>query len=250
LETMKTRAQFHELPYHEKYESKHVFFADHDNALPFGSKAIWFRASLLRSKRDPQTVSFPYGCDLNLGRTMEDLIDIHESDADRIYDTSFVGCVGNDWLRHKVLKSVADSRGLRAYITSRKRFWGRHQIEGTRSEFLKSITESLTVLCPKGAGTNSIRFFETMSAGRVPVLISDQVVLPFEDIIDYSQFTIRIPEKMAENTGIALERRFDRLGRKKLIEMGKLARKAYAEELAIAHYPRQIHRNIRKFIPA
>ena len=72
LETMKTRAQFHELPYHEKYESKHVFFADHDNALPFGSKAIWFRASLLRSKRDPQTVSFPYGCDLNLGRTMED----------------------------------------------------------------------------------------------------------------------------------------------------------------------------------
>lgn len=50
------------------------------------------------------------------------------------------------------------------------------------------------VLCPRGRGLNSRRFFETLAAGRIPVLISDSVKLPLEGLIDYSEFTVRVPE--------------------------------------------------------
>jgi hypothetical protein len=49
-------------------------------------------------------------------------------------------------------------------------------------------------LCPRGRGLNSRRFFETLAAGRIPVLISDAVKLPLEGLIDYSAFTVRVPE--------------------------------------------------------
>jgi len=40
------------------------------------------------------------------------------------------------------------------------------------------LRRSKFVLCPRGSGTSSIRLFETLRAGRVPIIISDQWVPP------------------------------------------------------------------------
>jgi len=48
------------------------------------------------------------------------------------------------------------------------------------------------VLCPRGIGTSSIRLYETLEAGRVPVIISDHWVPPAET--DWS-FAIQIEER-------------------------------------------------------
>ena len=40
------------------------------------------------------------------------------------------------------------------------------------------ILESKFSLCPSGSGPNSIRFWECLAAGRVPVLLSDKLELP------------------------------------------------------------------------
>lgn len=53
------------------------------------------------------------------------------------------------------------------------------------------MADSLFVLCPRGIGTSSYRLFETLQAGRAPVVISDQWVEPPH--IDWD-FIIRIPE--------------------------------------------------------
>ena len=42
------------------------------------------------------------------------------------------------------------------------------------NSYWKLITDSKFVLCPRGFGASSIRTFEIMSAGRIPVVISDQ----------------------------------------------------------------------------
>ena len=51
------------------------------------------------------------------------------------------------------------------------------------------------VLCPRGRGSNSIRFFEALNFGKIPILISDDVKLPLRSKIDYSEFCIEIQEK-------------------------------------------------------
>ena len=47
-----------------------------------------------------------------------------------------------------------------------------------KARYLSTLLRSKFVLCPRGAGTGSIRLFETLAAGRVPVIISDQWVEP------------------------------------------------------------------------
>ena len=50
-----------------------------------------------------------------------------------------------------------------------------HQL---RQQFQDVITRSQFVLCPRGVAPSSIRVFEAMQAGCVPVIISDELVLP------------------------------------------------------------------------
>jgi hypothetical protein len=64
--------------------------------------------------------------------------------------------------------------------------------EARREHFRRTLSRSRFVLCPRGRGTSSIRLYETLSAGRVPVIISDDWVPP--DGPEWSSISIRWPE--------------------------------------------------------
>jgi len=55
------------------------------------------------------------------------------------------------------------------------------------------LRRSKFVLCPRGSGTSSIRLFETLRAGRVPIIISDQWVAP--DGPNWSNCSLRVRER-------------------------------------------------------
>jgi len=54
------------------------------------------------------------------------------------------------------------------------------------------LRRSKFVLCPRGSGTSSIRLFETLRAGRVPIIIADQWVAP--DGPNWSNCSLRVRE--------------------------------------------------------
>ena len=64
--------------------------------------------------------------------------------------------------------------------------------EARRFRFRSILARSRFVLCPRGRGTSSIRLYETLAAGRVPVIISDDSVPPPGP--DWNQICIRWPE--------------------------------------------------------
>jgi hypothetical protein len=66
-----------------------------------------------------------------------------------------------------------------------------------RQGYLALTENTKFVLCPRGKGLNSIRFFETLRLGRIPVLVSDDTKLPLEEKIEYDQFMVRVPEDEA-----------------------------------------------------
>jgi len=72
------------------------------------------------------------------------------------------------------------------------------------SSYLSLLARSKFVLCPRGAGSSSWRLFETMKAGRVPVIISDQWVPPEGPA--WNEFSVRIPESQVANIPRELER--------------------------------------------
>jgi hypothetical protein len=69
--------------------------------------------------------------------------------------------------------------------------------------YVDVVGRSKFVLCPHGAGTASIRLFEALAAGRVPVIISDDWVAPAG--IDWSACSVRLAENELEAVGERLE---------------------------------------------
>jgi hypothetical protein len=50
--------------------------------------------------------------------------------------------------------------------------------KGEKESYAEFIRRTRFVLCPRGQGVGSMRLFEVMKAGRVPIIISDDYVLP------------------------------------------------------------------------
>jgi hypothetical protein len=55
------------------------------------------------------------------------------------------------------------------------------------------LRQSRFGLVPAGDGWHSYRLMETMAMGVVPIIISDDWSLPFEDILNWAEFSISVP---------------------------------------------------------
>lgn len=100
-------------------------------------------------------------------------------------------------LRENIISIIEKSKLVRNNFIIRKSYSGNTKTISldpkiARGEYIKSIKDSDYYLCPKGDGNFSVRFFECLSLGRIPVIINTDMDLPFSDIIDYKDFIIKI----------------------------------------------------------
>jgi hypothetical protein len=82
------------------------------------------------------------------------------------------------------------------------------------------MADSKFVLCPRGFGASSIRIFEAMSVGRVPVVIGDQWQRP--PGVPWDKLCVFVPERDVMRTPSILRRLED-----DALNMGKLARRMF-----------------------
>lgn len=188
------------LPYFKAREQDHVFFSNHDSSVPYITRSVWFRASVNRFDRDPFCYAIPH--------VVKDIAGGREPDLSKVrYHTSFVGYLGYCGERLPLLKSISAKKALVSFMDTVNSFHGlldEQQRILRREKYLTSFENTLTVLCPRGDGENSIRFFETLSAGRIPVFVSDSALLPLENIIPYQECIMRIAEADVKNAGYML----------------------------------------------
>jgi hypothetical protein len=116
---------------------------------------------------------------------------------------SFMGRGGNR-TRERLLKV----KHARAHVedTSASDFFGTHdeKIAKQKERYADVMGRSKFVLCPKGAGTSSFRIFETLSAGRVPVILSDEWAPPIGP--DWNRCMVIVAEGNVERVGAVLEK--------------------------------------------
>ena len=67
--------------------------------------------------------------------------------------------------------------------------------EQERKEYQRVLSCSRFSLCPRGSGPSTIRFWESLQAGAIPVLLADAMVLPTIEEINWDDCIIRVPEK-------------------------------------------------------
>ena len=61
-------------------------------------------------------------------------------------------------------------------------------------EYAELLTSTEFGLVPRGDNLYSFRFLETLAAGAIPVIFSDDWALPFAEILNYDEFSVRIKE--------------------------------------------------------
>lgn len=120
-------------------------------------------------------------------------------------------------IRHPRSELIDTSRLPR---TSRQRDGIRGDADQYGQRYVHLLTDSKFVLCPRGLGTSTWRLFETMKAGRVPVIISDSWVAP--EGPDWESFSLRIPESQVANIPRLLQE-FE----EQAVEKGQRAREAW-----------------------
>ncbi len=99
-------------------------------------------------------------------------------------------------LRTRALAGLAASTIVEADIVVRNAYFGIYDLarqDQMRAEFTAQMRESDYVLCVRGAGNFSIRLFETLAMGRVPVVLETDLVLPCADVIEWDAITVRVP---------------------------------------------------------
>lgn len=64
-----------------------------------------------------------------------------------------------------------------------------------RKDYVENIINTDYTLCVRGYGNNSMRFFEALCCGRIPIFINTDCVLPYDFIIDWKKYCVWIEEK-------------------------------------------------------
>tara|TARA_R110000868_G_scaffold27089_1_gene103489 strand:+ start:1342 stop:2184 length:843 start_codon:yes stop_codon:yes gene_type:complete len=86
--------------------------------------------------------------------------------------------------------------------------------------FLELASKSKYMLCPRGYGLNSFRLYEAFQLNCVPVIITDKSYLPWQDELNWSEFSILIDETNLPHIDQILKN-IDDVQYKKLLTTGK-----------------------------
>jgi exostosin family protein len=99
-------------------------------------------------------------------------------------------CLCHMWPRHSCLGTlqVEDSGAFHDHHDSAAR-------AANRDRYVALLANSRVAICPRGAGASTFRFWEALAMGCVPLLISDGLVLPLEETIDWDGIVLRVAEE-------------------------------------------------------
>lgn len=99
--------------------------------------------------------------------------------------------------RGRLLRSLESSKGLKTNFLLRSHYKAGATTTADKNkvekEFYENIYSNLFTLCLRGMGNYSVRFYQTLAMGRIPILIDTDSRLPFADQIGYENIIVRIP---------------------------------------------------------
>jgi len=172
----------------EKYDKKILLYYNDDDDEIFNFKnSIFFRTSIYKSKKPKNYFSVPAFCN--------DLKKENDYFFKEKNKTPVIGFCGS--LTHRDRKTMIDvvknSKNLSNNFIIRNDFWGGkiwdHDI---RQEYILNTLNSDFVICVRGAGNFSYRFYETLCLGKIPLILDTDMSFPFEDFINYDDKILKI----------------------------------------------------------
>jgi hypothetical protein len=124
-------------------------------------------------------------CKITLKNSLT-LIGYSKRDVEPIVSAAYLRIQILNYLKasHNVTCNFIIRKAYRAGITTQK------DTHPSTLEFYDNIVSSDYIVCVRGAGNFSTRFYETLAMGRIPVFVNTDCLLPLSQIIDWKQHVV------------------------------------------------------------
>lgn len=105
-------------------------------------------------------------------------------------DFSFIGNIGAHQCRIELARLYPDR------VKNSGIGWGLdlQTPQSAKDHYLDLMGRSFFSLCPRGTGISSVRLFEAMCTGSIPIIIADEYKYPLSHLINWNDFSITVPE--------------------------------------------------------
>ena len=119
-------------------------------------------------------------------QTAQRVLHIRRDDHQGFFPSSIV--------RYRLLSKLAKEKQIKTDFILRKKYRAgaitTQDRKRTELEFLQNIANNPYTLCVRGSGNFSVRFFETIAMGRIPLLIATDNRLPLSGKIDWNKHCV------------------------------------------------------------
>jgi hypothetical protein len=209
-----------------KYYWKFIFIYKEDLSWKIPMGGTWLRTSFDKRILSDESIA------ISLFSRTKKFVSI----ANCKMKANFVGSVNTHPIRGELISYLSEENfWSKIFLLMRGEFHG-PIIDGTERikremQFYNAMERSYMTLCPRGTAMTSNRFFETMSLGRVPILIAEHCALPFQEEINYEDFCFNLNYDRFNELNRILD-----TGDKELRKMCKSSYKIYSEYLSMESY--------------
>jgi hypothetical protein len=159
--------------------------------------------------------------------------------------------------RVRALRTLRRTAGIDARFILRDQFafnrWGVLQPGGTpasaarqRAEFVENLDDADYALCARGLANCSIRFYEALSLGRIPVFINTACVLPYDWLVPWRHVCVWIEEHDLADVGRRLRDYHRNLTPEDFAAKQRLARELFVQWLSPEGFFRELHLHFRR----
>lgn len=143
-------------------------------------------------------------------------------------------------LRASVLKTLQKSKNVKTNFIFRKKYragvTSDKDSHKTTLEFYNNLKDSDYVVCVRGAGNFSVRFYETLAMGRIPIFINTDCALPFHKEINWKRHVVWVEYKERSQVAQKVKQFHDSLSKDDFIDLQLTNRTLWEEKLMMGGF--------------
>lgn len=112
--------------------------------------------------------------------------------------------------------------------------------EETTLEYYNNLFHTDYVLCMRGAGNFSVRFYEALMMGKIPIFVNTDCLLPLEDEIDWKKQVVWVEWNQRQNIAELVFDFHQKISNDEFIQLQQSNRKIWKEKLTTAYFLEKI----------
>jgi len=221
----------------EKYIAANKFviifiLSDYEKRYTFHRNLIIVRTSLKQSLKRENELTMPY--------IWECLTLPFSPIKSTLPAVGFCGLLSK--YRKKIMAVFNNSTDVRTDFIIRDKFWGGEpHNEKLINEYNDNLQKNPFIISQRGTGNFSMRFYQVLAAGRIPVLVNTDMLLPFSEEIEWDKIVIF--EKDAET---CLKKVIEVFGSGAYIKMQENCRRVFDDYFSNTNFFPQLIKQIDK----